>query len=387
MSTSNSSTLSRESFTEIIIQVMVESETCSLSQDELYSGLCKKSSQLANMASNGWKRKVRDILILNECFQCKNSGRWRLHPVCMDMVSDGNYNVDAMNRQVKEKRQSILHKVRLLQCSQRNNTNQLPFNCSPLHQCSPKKRKRADDATNDQKEFAARVRDSMWTNSGNSTSDSLLTLYEVKSEHPVSESSQQHSSATSQQEPRYVRQEATDTKPVQMLNNTDFSYGDEYQELQCPRSTSVSAPEAQPHTSEDQQHMKAELLTHPTSDEEGSSVVPDANDVTPVALFWNPINSCAFDRPLGDEQEMACCPGVNSNNTEYAEHCAHHEQPQANMEEQDSVIVHDAIDIRPRLKIKIQREAPDDHQEIDMEEEEERRQVIDIRPRLKIRIQ
>ena len=249
-----------------------------------------------------------------------------------------------------------------------------------------KKRKRADDATNDQKEFAARVGDSIWTNAGNSSSDSLPALYEVKSEHSVSESSQQHSSSSSQQEPRYVRQEATDTKLVQMLDDTDSSYGDEYQELQCPRSTSVSAPDAQPHTSKDQQHMKAELLTHPTSDEEGSSVVPDANVVTPVALFWNPIISCAFDRALGGEQEMACCPGLNSNNTEYAEHPADHEQPQGNMEEQDSVIIHDAIDIRPRLKIKIEREAPDDQQEVDIEEEEEPRQVIDIRPRLKIRI-
>ena len=55
------------------------------------------------------------------------------------------------------------------------------------------------------------------------------------------------------------------------------------------------------------------------------------------------------------------------------------------MEAQDSVIKHEVIDIKPRLKINIQRGVPDDQQPIDMEEEEsESRQVIDIKPRLKI---
>ena len=70
----------------------------------------------------------------------------------------------------QKKRQHVLHKVRPLQCSQRNNTNQLLFNYPLLHQCSQKKRKRADDATNDQKEFAARVSVSIRANTGNSSS-------------------------------------------------------------------------------------------------------------------------------------------------------------------------------------------------------------------------
>ena len=121
-----------------------------------------------------------------------------------------------------------------------------------------------------------------------------------------------------------VRQEATDIKPVQMLDDADFSYGYKDQELQCPRSTSVSDADAQPPISEGQQHIKAELLIHTTSDEEGSSGVPDANESSPVALFWNRINPCTFDRALGDEQRIECSPGVNSDNT-VAQHRAHHE--------------------------------------------------------------
>ena len=49
---------------------------------------------------------------------------------------------------------------------------------------------------------------------------------------------------------------------VQMLDDADFSYGYKDQELQCPRSTSVSDADAQPPISEGQQHIKAELLIH-----------------------------------------------------------------------------------------------------------------------------